>query len=154
MNLMRRFFYARRSLALTCAVVLFSLHSAAQAGDEDLRAEVKSLLERVRVLEAEVETLKSSRPLPHQLRHLQLLQSLLLLSRRRPRPRQRPVRSCRFMAEPAPQLKRSIPTLVSSEILLAPRDKIESIRYPRLRFKKARSRCSRLLIRTHGPTSF
>ncbi len=59
----RRFLRAKRSVAFMGTVVLFSLYSVnspAQADQEDLRSEVKALLERVRVLEAEVETLKAA----------------------------------------------------------------------------------------------
>ncbi len=41
-------------------VFLHSVDSAAQAGSDDLRAEVKALLERVRALEAEVQALKAA----------------------------------------------------------------------------------------------
>lgn len=59
----QRFIRPKRTVAFMCAVVLFSLHtvdSSAQADQEDLRAEVKALLERVRALEAEVETLEAA----------------------------------------------------------------------------------------------
>lgn len=53
----------RHMLSLTCAIAVLLVHSVnsqAQAGSEDLRAEVKSLLERVRTLEAEVQSLKAA----------------------------------------------------------------------------------------------
>lgn len=59
----RRFLRAKRSVAFMAAVVLLSLQSAnslAQADQEDLRTEVKALLERVRTLEAEVQALKTA----------------------------------------------------------------------------------------------
>jgi hypothetical protein len=63
MKLTQRFFCPKRSVVVMFAVALVFLHSvdsAAQAGSDDLRAEVKALLERVGALEAEVQALKAS----------------------------------------------------------------------------------------------
>ena len=63
MKVTQRLFCPKRSLVIMCAVALVLLHStnsAAQSGSDDLRADVKALLERVRTLEAEVQALKSA----------------------------------------------------------------------------------------------
>ena len=138
----QRFFRAKPSVAFICAVVLFSLHSVnclAQADQEDLRAEVKALLERVRVLEAEVETLKSAQAgtVPSAPPAINAVSGTQL-----------PV-----MVGLAPQPRRSTPILGSSAISWVLREEIESIRCRHLRCRKARSRSSRLSTHTHGPTS-
>lgn len=63
MKVTQRFFCPKRSVVIMFAVALVFLHSTdstAQADPDDLRSEVKALLERVRALEAEVQALKAA----------------------------------------------------------------------------------------------
>lgn len=64
MKVTRRLFCPKRSMVIMCAVALIlllhSTNSPAQVGSDDLRDEVKALLDRVRALEAEVQALKAS----------------------------------------------------------------------------------------------
>ncbi|MBI3476372.1 MAG: hypothetical protein HY010_11620 [Acidobacteria bacterium] len=69
MKVTRRFLCPKRSVVIMFAVALVFLHSvdaAAQTGSDDLRAEVKALLERVRALETEVQALKGASAGPTQ----------------------------------------------------------------------------------------